>query len=179
MDTKIRQLERQAATGSREAHQALLCTKQRVGRRRLLGMSLSFCIKSVLQGDVQPNEIFGIISNTHGFVLTRPWAPGRYHSYIAYSHKGTNYQTIFDRYMETYWRNWSREQVEQVCSELLQRISERKHGLPDSWIDADSPYEWGQVPQGSGEGMVGTYINPANNEILQTPNEIRVYTERR
>jgi hypothetical protein len=176
MDNNIRELERQlTTTGDPVDHQRLLCAKQRAGVRRLIGVSLSFGVNSILLGDVQLPEVKEIISNTTGFVLYGPIH--RDHSW-----RGPNYQAIFDQYLEGYWYDHERKDktadVEAIVEKLLPRINERRHGHRWTWVDADSPYEWGKVSQGPGEGVVGTYINPRTNEIHDTPASIKADVDR-
>ena len=158
MDIQLQQLRRAAILGDREAHQRLLTTQQRAGQRRLFGVSLSFCVRSILEGFVKIDEVTEICSSTTGFVFE--------------GEKGPAFNEIVLRYINSYWRGHTKRHIFETCEALLPRITERTKGLPSAWMDADMPIEWGSVPYGCAEGFVGYYIDPKDNSIIYTPADL-------
>ena len=150
MDKHLQQLRRQVALGDPDAQERYLQARTRAGMRNLLGMSLSFGIKTLLQGSVTEDEVTQIIGSTTGFAEN--------------GKPGPNYQTIRSRYMESYWCDYSCQEVDDVLETMLPRITEVTHGLPGTWVDASKPHYWGWVPHGCNLGVVGDYINTETNE---------------
>jgi hypothetical protein len=159
MDLHLQQLRREAALGDSHAQERYLRARIRAGKRVLLGMSLSFCIKTLLQGSVTEDEVVAIIGSTTGFVEN--------------GKPGPNYEEIIDHYMSPYWRGYSRQQVDDVLAVVLSRMTEQTHGLPGTWIDASKPHYWGWVPHGCHLGVVGDYINTETNEVIYPASELQ------
>jgi len=159
MDERLQQLKREMALGNPEASRRYRRAHQRAGSRKLLGLSTSFCIQSILNEHVDSDEIIMIIGSTIGFVENGE--PGR------------NYEDILDRYMKSYWHKYSRETVEEAICSILPKMTEDPHGLPGTWIDAMQPYYWGWVPHGSQLGIVGNYINVESNMTTYSVEDIR------
>jgi hypothetical protein len=122
-------------------------------------MSLSFCIKTLLEGSVTEDEVVAIVGSTTGFVEN--------------GKPGSNYEAIIDRYMSPYWRDYSRQQVDDVLAVMLSRMTEETHGLPGAWVDASKPHYWGWVPHGCHLGIVGDYINTTTNEVIYPALELK------
>jgi hypothetical protein len=160
VDAQLQQARKAAILGDRTAHQQLLAMKQRAGQRRLFGVSLSFCVRNILENHVRLEEVVGICSSTTGFVFD--------------GEKGPHFSGILLRYINSYWRGYSESQIIDILNTLLPRITERKKGLPPGpvWIDADMPYKWDDVSYGRGEGYIGYYIDPKNNNVVHAPEDL-------
>ena len=159
MDKRLQQLKREMASDNNPvAAQRYWHARIQAGERVLLGLSTSFCIQSVLKGHVDLDEIAQIIGSTTGFVEN--------------GKPGEHYEEIVDRYMKSYWYEYSRQNVEEVIISILPRMSEQQHGLPGAWVDASRPHYWGWVPHGSHLGIVGDYINVETNKTIYSADDI-------
>ena len=75
----------------------------------LYGLSLSFCIKAILAGDVQEDEVTAIVGATK---LPTP-------------------EAAVEAYHPTYWRHWDREEVLALVTRMWPKIKQpRLDGLP-------------------------------------------------
>jgi len=160
VDTQLQQARKAAILGDRAAHQQLLALKQRARQRRLFGVSLSFCVQSILKGHVHPEEVVGICSSTTGFVFD--------------GEKGPHFSEIVLRYINSYWRGHRESQIIDLLTALVPRITENQKGLPPGavWLDADMPHEWGKIAYGCGDGYTGYYIDPENNAVIYAPQDL-------
>lgn len=159
MDRRLQQLKRKMVSGdSSEAAQRYWHARIQAGERVLLGVSASFCIQSILDGHVDPDEITHIIGSTTGFVEN--------------GKPGKHYETTVDQYMKSYWYKHPRDRVEEVIGLILPRMSEQSRGMPGTWVDASRPHYWGWVPHGCHLGIVGDYINVETGEIVYSASDI-------
>ena len=71
--------------------------------QRYIGFSLSFCVKDILLGEVKAEEVIYIYS------ACRPTS-------------ATDVEEIIQRYSETYWRQFTKEQISSVLTALEDRI---------------------------------------------------------
>jgi len=105
--------------------------------RKLIGLSLSFCVKDILLGRIKEDEVFLI------FYKANPTSPA-----------------AIDQYKQTYWKGFATVHIEGV----LERLESRLHLLDDEvlyipnsvWVDSSQPHFWG--PVNDGIGMEGTFL---------------------
>jgi hypothetical protein len=160
MDRRIQQALRiYQSTNDPRDKQRWIGERTRAGLRTFLGLSLSFCIKDILSGHVDLSEVTEIISSTTGFVEN--------------GQPGPNYDEIIDRYMQVYWIDFSRDEIESLLAIILPAITEEMHGLPGAWVDASQPHYWGWVPHGNHLGIVGDYVDPRRNILRYSAEELR------
>jgi len=76
--------------------------------KKYVGLSLSFCIKAILSGDIKADQVAFIVP---GFDLK-------------------NWDFAFDHYMEIYWRRWPKETVVELLNKVdIRNLSPKGHNI--------------------------------------------------
>lgn len=95
----------------------------------MIGTSLSFCIREMVEGKVDPSQVSKIISNTR-CATQEDW------------------RTAFDRYRQVIW-----EKNPHACESLARqwiadgkveqpRLSDRHHCSNPAWVDDETEIKW-------------------------------------
>ena len=105
--------------------------------KKLIGLSLSFCVKDIMLGRVKTEEVF-----------------------IIHCKADPRSTAMLDQYMQTYWKNFNLSAVQAVLHELQPKFHRLNDGLlyiPNGvWANAEKPHFWG--PVNDGYGLEGTYL---------------------
>jgi hypothetical protein len=106
--------------------------------KKLIGLSLSFCIKDILLGRVKEDEVF-----------------------MLYCKADPTSQEMLRQYMQSYWSDFTMEDVRALLDRMKPKIHQLHHALRiplGIWYDATQPHHWVEDRDGLVlEGTVSGY----------------------